>query len=83
MVTRHMCYVTRNILPAFRDAQFFQDNPQWAKSGKAELEQVGTDKQGEKQEVFMYKKRVVAAVYAQGHADHDEQSCKGMNPVID
>jgi len=31
----------------------------------------------------MHKKRVVAAVYAQGHAEHDEQSCKGMNPVID
>ncbi|MBU0961439.1 MAG: hypothetical protein KKH60_07900 [Proteobacteria bacterium] len=48
---------------------------------EAELEKIQTHEGSQKKPVFMDEKGIAAAVYPQGHAEQDEKSGNGMDPV--
>jgi hypothetical protein len=66
-----------------RHAKLFQNQPQRAELGEAELEEVEADKEREEEEILVDKKRVAAAVEAQGQAEEDEESGNAVNPIGD
>jgi hypothetical protein len=59
----------------FGNAELFQDKAQGAEFGKTKLQQVGTDKSGEKIPIGAYPG-------AQGQTGKDKNTGNDMNPII-